>query len=73
MGERFSHLKAWDWPVSGLHKDPGALQDTAPGLFPGSSSPPAGLRLGDQEGPGGKARICLFLHHLPDDHHSTAG
>ena len=49
----------------------GALQDTAPGLFPGPLSTPAGLRPGELEGPRKKAGSCLLPHSLPGDHTFT--
>lgn len=33
-GEVHRHLKAWAGPAGGLGEGSGALQDTAPGLFP---------------------------------------
>ena len=48
-------LKAWAW-AWGLGKGPGALQDTAPSLFPGAPSSPAGPRPAELEGPREKAK-----------------
>ena len=49
----------------------GTLQDIAPSLFLRPPRSPAGLRLGELEGPGKKAGICLLPHSPPDDHHSA--
>ena len=57
--------------VEGLRKDPGALEDTVPSLFPGPSSSPTGPRLGKQEGLQDKAWIYLSLPSLPDDPRTT--
>ena len=66
-GKRFTTA-----PRPGLHQWVGALQDTAPSLFPGSLSSPTGPRLGNRpEGPREKARIWVLPHCPPDDHYST--
>ena len=46
-GEVHHHLKAWAWPVGDLGEAYGALQDTAPCLFPGPPSSPTSLRPGE--------------------------
>ena len=66
-GEVHPCLKAWAHPGVGLGEGSGALQDTDPNLFPGIP----GLRLGELEGPGEKARISLLAQSLPGDHHSS--
>lgn len=55
-GEVHSCLKAGAQPVGGFHKGSGALRDTAPSLFPGSSSSPADTRPGELEGLGGEGQ-----------------
>ena len=67
-GEVHCRLKAWARPVDSLGKGSGALQDTAPSLFPGLPSSPASPRPEGLESPGEKARICLLPHSLPDNH-----
>ena len=70
-GEVHHRLKAWARSVSGLEPGSGALQDTAPNLFPRLPSSPASLRPGDRlQGFGDKAGICLLPCSPPEDHHS---
>ena len=58
-------------PRGGPGKGTETLQDRAPGLFPGPSSPPIGPRPGKLEGSMEKAWIRLLPHSAPEDHHST--
>ena len=58
--------------VEGLSKGSGALQGVISSLFPRPFSLPTGPRLGELEGLGEKARICLLPDSPPHDHPSTA-
>ena len=70
-GDRFSTAsRPGPSPVVVLGEGSGALQDTAPSLFSGPPSLPAGVRAGGLEVPREKARIPLLPHCLTEDHHS---
>ena len=72
MGERFTATQRPGLRLVGdLGEGSDARQDTAPNLFSGAPSSPAGPRLGDLKGLGGKARIPLLPHSPPHGHHST--
>ena len=74
-GEVHQDLKAWARPVGGPGEGSGALQDTAPRLFPRAPQlTHSGLSdtgQGELEGPGEEAGICLLPHSPCDSHHST--
>ena len=74
-GEVHQDLKSWARPVGGPGEGSGALQDTAPRLFPGAPqlthSGPSDPGQGELEGPGEEAGICLLPHSPHDSHHST--
>ena len=60
-------------PVGVPSEGSGALQDTAPRLFPGTTPPsfPADPQPGALAGTKGEGWIQLLPHSPPDDHHST--
>lgn len=70
----FSQSRGW-WraslPPQGLGLARGWPWGGPWSLFPGPSSSPAGLSLGELEGLLEKARIRLLPHSLPDEHQST--
>lgn len=63
------HLKVQAPSVGDLGKGFGALWDPVP--HPGPPSSPTGLRPGELESRGQKARILLFPRSSADDHHPT--
>lgn len=70
-GEAHGHLKAWDKATGCPNKGSGALQDTAPRLFPGAPSFPAGRQPEELAGTEGGGWTQLLPHSPPNDHHST--
>ena len=71
-GEVHRRLKACTRPVGGLGKGSGALQDTAPSLFPGPPNSVTGSRLGELEGPVRRLGSASYLTLPPPDDHCTA-
>ena len=73
IGERFTTAsRAGPRLVEGLSKGSGTLQGVIPSLFPRPFSLPTSPRLGELEGLGEKARICLLPDSPPHNHPSTA-